>query len=175
MKKLAYVLLALFALIAVPLLCLWLHGNVGITENQMRAEVGGTEFGSQWERTGCSQVGENMAVFLTWPKGSSTDGAVSLYVKRRGLSLGWFFRFGGSSSSIDTSIAELRVDGQPERAFVSMNQVGAAYFIVDDGNHAERRELFPGEPFTVLLPLNCGALTFYDADGNELPTQLLYE
>ena len=96
MKKLACVLLALFALTAVLLLCLWLHGDVGMTENQMRAEAGGTEIGSQWERTGCSQVGENMAVFLTWPKGG-TEGTASLYVKRQGLSLGWFFRFRGSS------------------------------------------------------------------------------
>ena len=174
MKKIACGALCLLGILAALLLVLWLRGDVGITENRMRAEAGGTELGSQWERRGCSQVGDNLAAFLTWPKADG-EGKLSLYVKHGGLSLGWFFRFGGSNSAIEASIAEFRVEGQTERAFVSMNRVGAAYVTIDDGTGAARRELFAGEPFVMLLPLNCGTVTFYDTDGNQLPTQLIYE
>ena len=50
-----------------------------------------------------------------------TDHTFSVYVNRPGLSFGYFFRGGGDIVEVDDYIAEFVVEGNNERAFISMN------------------------------------------------------
>ena len=89
----------------------------------------------------------------------------SVYVHRPGLSFGYFFRGGGSLSGVDRGITEFTVEGYSERAFISMNQQQVARLEMDDGNSIQVIDIDSQKPFAIVLPINSGIITFFDANG----------
>ena len=167
MKKLSYAVLAALGLAAALVLGMWLRGDVGMTENQMRRDAA-AQILAQEQRGGTSEFGKKMAVFMSWDKNTHKDTELCVYVKHSGLSAGWFFRFGGGVSAADDAIVELRVDGCRERAYVSGNAMHAVRCTIGNGGE---RSFGAYDPIILVLPVNGGAVIFYDADGNELPVQ----
>ena len=100
-------------------------------------------------------------LFLT-----QTDHTFSVYVNRPGLSFGYFFRGGGDIVEVDDYIAEFVVEGNNERAFISMNTQNIVRLEVDDGNGIQVIDIDSGKPFAIVLPLNVGNICFYDTNGN---------
>ena len=88
------------------------------------------------------------------------------YVNRPGLSFGYFFRGGGDIVEVDDYIAEFVVEGNNERAFISMNTQNIVRLEVDDGNGIQVIDIDSGKPFAIVLPLNVGNICFYDTNGN---------
>ncbi len=95
-----------------------------------------------------------------------SDHTFSIYVNRPGISFGYFFRGGGSIAQVEEYITEFRIGGLKERAFVSLNKQKISKIIVDDGNAINTIEIDSTKPFAVVLPVNAGAVTIYDTDGN---------
>ena len=67
---------------------------------------------------------------------------------------------------VDDYIAEFVVEGNNERAFISMNTQNIVRLEVDDGNGIQVIDIDSGKPFAIVLPLNVGNICFYDTNGN---------
>ena len=110
-------------------------------------------------------ISDTMAAFISYPQ-DKTDHTFSVYVNRPGLSFGYFFRGGGDIVEVDDYIAEFVVEGNNERAFISMNTQNIVRLEVDDGNGIQVIDIDSGKPFAIVLPLNVGNICFYDTNGN---------
>ena len=143
---------------------LYVHHDIGLTAASLESDVRNSQkIQDDWTVDG--SVSDTMAAYISYPQDMS-DHTFSVYVDRPGLSFGYFFRGGGSLSGVDAGIAEYTVDGYPERAFISMNQQQAARLEIDDGNATQVVDLDSSKPFAMVLPINAGAVTFYDVNGN---------
>ena len=76
------------------------------------------------------------------------------------------FLAGNSVVEVDDYIAEFVVEGNNERAFISMNTQNIVRLEVDDGNGIQVIDIDSGKPFAIVLPLNVGNICFYDTNGN---------
>ena len=110
-------------------------------------------------------VSDSVAAFISYPQDKS-DHTYSVYVNRPGFSFGYFFRGGGDIVAVEDFISEFTIEGYNERAFISMNTQRVNRLEVDDGNKVHVIELDSEHPFTIVLPINAGNITFYDIDGN---------
>lgn len=63
-------------------------------------------------------------------------------------------------------LCTLVVEGNNERAFISMNTQNIVRLEVDDGNGIQVIDIDSGKPFAIVLPLNVGNICFYDTNGN---------
>ena len=93
----------------------------------------------------------------------------SIYVKRGGLSFGYFFRAGGSDSQIANGIREFNfptpydINGS---ALISMNKDNVVRIEIDNDVEIIVINVDPNKPFAVVIPINPGSVTLYDVDDN---------
>ena len=90
----------------------------------------------------------------------------SIYVNRKGLSYGYFFRGGGSLIADDSDIVDYYIDGYQERAYISINKQQIIKVEIDDGNTIETIKIDNNKPFSIVLPDNQGMIKFYDINGD---------
>lgn len=50
-----------------------------------------------------------------------------------------------------------------------MNRQGIERLEIDDGDSAQKIEIDGSKPFAIVLLVNAGTVTFYDADENAVP------
>ncbi|MDO5522127.1 MAG: hypothetical protein Q4G58_16650 [bacterium] len=93
------------------------------------------------------------------------DYRFSIYVNRPGLSLGWFFRSGGSLPEIEESIAEISIEDYEESAFVSMNKQQVCKVVIEDDKSTTTWNLDSEKPFSYVIPNRNTSVTFYDVNG----------
>ena len=156
-------------ILAVLLVCLlavgflFVNNDIGTSAGRLRSDIRSYQkIQDDWTVTG--SVSDTMAGFISYPQNLS-DHTFSVYVNRPGVSFGYFFRGGGSLSSVERYIAEFTVEGYSERAFISMNAQKAARVEIDNGNDIQVIEIDSEKPFAIVLPGNAGVITFYDVNG----------
>lgn len=142
---------------------LYWNNDIGIPASGMVQDIHSSQkIQEDWQTKG--ENGEHMAAFLSFPE-DEADHTFSVYVNRKGLSFGWFFRGGGSLTGVGRYITEFTVEGCTERAFISMNGQNIVCMETDDGSGAVRRNIEQGRPFAFIVPAEAGTVTFYDAEG----------
>ena len=143
---------------------LYANNDIGKTANSLEADIRQSQkILDDWIVDG--SISDTMAAFISYPQ-DKTDHTFSVYVNRPGLSFGYFFRGGGDIVEVDDYIAEFVVEGNNERAFISMNTQNIVRLEVDDGNGIQVIDIDSGKPFAIVLPLNVGNICFYDTTGN---------
>ena len=90
----------------------------------------------------------------------------SIYVNRKGLSFGYFFRGGGSLGTILDNVIEFHIEGFNERIYMSTNKNEVSKVEINDGNTIKVIDIDNTKPFTIVLPTNLGKITIYDVNGN---------
>lgn len=118
-----------------------------------------------WTVTG--QVSDTVAAFISYPDDLS-DYTCDLYVTREGFFFGYFFRGGGMLNRFEEPISGYVVDGYRECAYFSKNEHQIVKATVYDGATTRVIELDGNLPFAIVIPISEGAVTFYDAQGNEV-------
>lgn len=58
------------------------------------------------------------------------------------------------------------MEGYNERAFISMNAQNVKRLEIDDGNSIQVIDIDSSNPFALVLPVNAGTVTFYNAEGH---------
>lgn len=146
---------------------LYLDHDIGVRRSKLEEDIRMSQkIKEDWAVEGAAS--DMVAAYISYPPDRS-DHTFSVYVNRSGLSLGYFFRAGGSLSGVDEGIAAYTIEGYGERAFISMNKQGAERLEIGDGNSVEKIEIDGSKPFAIVLPANVGTITFYDGDENEIP------
>lgn len=154
-KSIRMILCGLLAL-ALTFGILYLRGHIGISRDRIAEDVRRDLPGGEILHV---SYGKELATVLV-----ATDGAPSLriYVNRPGLSLGWFFRYGGPVS--DATVQRFIPERGRERVYAASGGHGVATVSTAGGDI-----LFPvtDAPFVLVLPANAGA-EFYDAAGKPM-------
>ena len=162
-KKLPIILLGVILACVLVFGFLYANNDIGKTANSLEADIRQSQkILDDWIVDG--SISDTMAAFISYPQ-DKTDHTFSVYVNRPGLSFGYFFR-GGDIVEVDDYIAEFVVEGNNERAFISMNTQNIVRLEVDDGNGIQVIDIDSGKPFAIVLPLNVGNICFYDTNGN---------
>ena len=163
-KKMSKILLLVVLICALAFAYLYVGSNIGITADRLEADIRlSQKISDDWIVSG--NTSDTMAAFISYPQ-DKTDHTFSVYVKRSGISFGYFFRGGGDIVEVDDYIAEVVVEGHNERAFISMNTQNVVRLEIDDGNNIRVIDVDGDKPFAIVLPLNAGNICFYDANGN---------
>lgn len=92
----------------------------------------------------------------------------SIYINRPGISIGYFFRAGGSPIETDGYISEYHIEGCEECAFISSNKQRVNKVEIDDGKRIKSINIDSEKPFALILPVNAGSVTIYDIKGTIL-------
>ena len=163
-KALPKILLGVVLACAIFFGFLYANNDISKTANSLEADIRQSQkILDDWIVDG--SISDTMAAFISYPK-DKKDHTFSVYVNRPGLSFGYFFRGGGDIVEVDDYIAEFVVEGNNERAFISMNTQNVVRLGIDDGNNIRVIDIDSGKPFAIVLPLNVGNICFYDTNGN---------
>lgn len=120
-KKLPIILLGVILACVLVFGFLYANNDIGKTANSLEADIRQSQkILDDWIVDG--SISDTMAAFISYPQ-DKTDHTFSVYVNRPGLSFGYFFRGGGDIVEVDDYIAEFVVEGNNERAFISMNEL----------------------------------------------------
>ena len=161
-KKLPKILLGVVLVCALVFGFLYANNDIGKTADGLEADIRlSQKISDDWIVDG--NTSDTMAAFISYPQ-DKTDHTFSVYVNRPGLSFGYFFRGGGDIVEVDDYIAEFVVEGNNERAFISMNTQNVVRVEIDDGNGVQVIDIDSSKPFAIVLPLNAGNICFYDTN-----------
>lgn len=143
---------------------LYFGNDIGIPSTKIASNIRAYQsIDAEWVTEG--MVADTMAAFISYSPDQS-DHVFSVYVNRPGLSLGYFFRDGGTIESVKEGIAERTYDGYDERVFISMNTRNVALLRIDDGKGIQAISIDNKKPFAIVVPANAYSITFYDMHGN---------
>lgn len=167
-KHILKIILIPVVLCCAALLFLYCSGDLGIPKSWIERDARSSQKITEDWRTelDCS---DTMAALISYPEDGS-DHTFSVYVNRPGLSFGYFFRGGGDIVETEQYITKFTVEGYDECAYLSMNAQQVERVEIDDGTSVKTMELDSGKPFALVLPLNAGAITFYDKQGDVVET-----
>lgn len=156
-----------FVILMLVFLVLYSKGTFGVSANNIEEDARiSHHISSTWEVT--KSVGENIAALLFYDE-SHKDYMYSIYIKRDGLSFGYFFIAGGSDTVIpEDSVRKFRC-GSKGSVLMSMNTDKVSRIELDNGNKITRFDIDPKKPFSVVIPSNPGAVKLYNIE-NELVT-----
>ena len=141
-------------------------GVIGVSANNITDDARKTQkIDSSWEMNGASNDEITALIFFN---NTHDDHTFSVYLPRGGLSFGYFFRDGGSSSIIMNGI-QMFTYGENGSAILSMNKDRVARIVYGDGKDITEILVNPARPFAKVVPANSGPISLYSENGVELP------
>ena len=145
---------------------LYVRNDIGVAPANLESYIRSSQkIPDDWVVDG--SVSDTMAAYIFYPQDMNGH-TFSVYVRRPGLSFGYFFRGGGNLSGVASEITEFTVEGYEERAFISMNQEQVAQLKIDDGNSVQTIDVDSSSPFAIVLPTDAGNIAFYDVNGKNV-------
>lgn len=158
-------------IVIIVIVCfLYINDNIGTNKSRLENDARSSQkINDGWS---VAKDTTNTMSAMIFYSDDLADHTFSVYVNRHGFSSGYFFRAGGSISEIEKHVAEIRIDGYDERAFVSMNKQHISKIEIDNGNSVQTIDIDSEKPFAVILPLNSGNITIYDVDRNVIESIL---
>lgn len=154
------IMLGILVIILLAFLIVWNADILGVSAGRLEQDARETqEINSEWEAV--QAVNENICALLFYNEDKSNC-IFSVYLAREGMSYGYFFREGGADGFIVDGVRGMIYEDKGI-ALLSLNADKVSKIVVDG---AESIEVDPAKPFAVVLPVDCGEITLYDARGN---------
>ena len=125
---------------------------------------------SHWQVA--KDMNETMGALLFYDE-ETGDSTYSIYLKRTGLSFGYFFRAGGVNSEIREGTPMFSYADQGS-AVLSMNKEKVATIELELKEGTKIVPIDPEKPFALALPKESAVLRLYDQTGTELPLSVAY-
>ena len=164
-KKLKYFsYIIIFSLILLYFYNIW---DIGIIKNRIETDARKAhQIPENW--LVAKDTTKSMSALVFYPDDLSRY-TLSIYVNRPGLSFGYNFRYGGAGSIEEKSyVQEFRLQGIEDRAFISIDKQYISRVEIDDGTEVKKIDIYSKNPFVIILPINCGHVTFYDLFEKEI-------
>ena len=163
------VLIGIAACAILALIIILLTGVIGISANNITQDARKSQkIDGAWDMSGSSN---NAMAAMIFYNETLDDHTFSLYLDRGGLSFGYFFREGGSNSTIENGILMLEY-GTNGSAIFSMNKERVGRIEHSDGGDLAEIYVDPSRPFAVVLPANHGSVKLFSDSGNDVPITL---
>lgn len=167
MKKSLRYVGTIAVILSILFLILYYDNDIGITKSNIEKDARiSQKIDDSWKVE--KSTTDAMSAMLFYNENLS-DYTFSIYVNRAGLSFGYFFRGGGSISAENEGIAEYKVEGYNENAYLSMNRQQVAKIKIDNGNTIKIIDIDYIKPFAIILPDGIG-IKFYNIDGDIVQT-----
>ena len=144
---------------------LWSNGSIGVSKNRLEKSARESQKIDETWLVTKDATGE-MGALLFYNKGLN-DYTFSVYVNRDGFSYGYFFRVGGSSSSIGSGVQGFSYQDK-DMALISMNTKKVAEIKMDDGQNIKIIKIDPLKPFAIIIPHNVDKVQLYDSNGKSI-------
>ena len=148
-------LIGLVLIILLAFLIIWQAGIFGVSKGRLEQDARDKQgVGKSWEMA--QAVNEDMCAMLFYDE-EKENYAYTIYLTKEGLSYGYFYMEEGVKGVVfeDKGIALL-----------SLNEDKVCKIVVDDSVKQETIQVDSEEPFAIVLPIECGAITMYDAQEN---------
>jgi hypothetical protein len=149
-------------------LILYFNNNIGIYKSNIEKDARiSQKIDDSWKVE--KSTTDAMSAMLFYNENLS-DYIFSIYVNRDGLSFGYFFRGGGSIVAENEGIAEYKIEGYYEKAYLSMNRQQVSKIEIDNGNTIKIINIDYTKPFAIILPDGKGTIKFHNKDGDIVQT-----
>lgn len=159
MRKHAKIIMSVLMLITIFLVT---QVEVGISKDHLIRDAGAPDKIEE-DFLVESYFNNDMASYLVYSNNLKKH-TFSIYEKRDGLSFGYFFISGGSSSVILEGIH--KVDYEKGSVLLSLNKVNAIRIELDNGIEPTKViDLTKGRPFTIIIPKDIQEVRIYDING----------
>jgi hypothetical protein len=149
--------IVLILLLAV--LIVWQADIVGVSKGGLEKDARKRQnIENGWEVA--QAVNEDICAMLFYDT-DKADCTYSIYLTREGMSYGYFFGQGGSDAYMTEGVKGVIFENKGI-ALLSMNHDRVSR--IEAGN--SEIPVDPEKPFVVVLPIDCGEITIYDAQEN---------
>lgn len=145
---------------------LYFNNDIGTFKSNIEKNARSSQnIDDKWEVA--KSTTDSMSAMLFYDK-DINDYTFSIYVNKKGLSFGYFFRGGGSTNVENEGIVQYQVEGYQEKAYLSMNNQQVLRIEIDNGNMVRTIDIDHTKPFSIILPDGIGSIRFYDVDDEIL-------
>lgn len=166
MKKLYKYIIGMLLMLVLTFVALYTNGTIGVYESKIESDARKSQkIDENWQVS--KSITDSMGSLLFYDT-DTDDLTYSIYLNRKGFSFGYFFRSGGNRHEINEGICGFHFDGYG-MVLLSMNKANIERIEIDSGQKFKRIDVDSKEPFTVVLPENCGIVTIYDINNNTIP------
>lgn len=164
MKSILKYLGIFVGILMIMFVVLYFNNDIGINKINIEKEaLISQKIPTDWEV--CKDETESLVSMLFYDN-KLENHIFSIYVNRKGLSFGYFFREGGSLGGMLDNVVEFNIEGFNEKIYMSTNKNEVCKIELNDGNTIKVIDIDSTKPFTVILPTNLGMVTIYDVNGN---------
>lgn len=150
-------------IILLAFLIVWQADILGVSAGRLEEDAReNQEIEKDWEVA--QAVNEDIGALLFYDD-ERAECAYSIYLSREGMHYGYFFRQGGHDMYIDEDVKGVVFEDKGI-ALLSMNQDKVCKIVAVNNSAEQIIQVDPEEPFVVVLPIDCGEITLYDAQEN---------
>lgn len=150
-------------IVLLAVLIVWQADVLGVSAAKLEQDAReNQDIENEWEVA--QDINDDMCAMLFYDE-EKDDCAYSIYLSRDGFSFGYFFRQGGFDPYMADSVKGIVFEDKGI-ALLSLNEDGVCKIVVDNDTEEKVISVDPEEPFAVVLPVDCGAITMYDAQEN---------
>ncbi|MCI8541708.1 hypothetical protein [Acetatifactor aquisgranensis] len=156
-------LIGLVLIILLAFLIIWQAGIFGVSRDRLEQDARERQnIAGSWEMA--QDVNEDVCAMLFYDD-VRENYTYSIYLTKEGLSYGYFFRQGGTDAYMEEGVKGVVFEDKGI-ALLSLNEDKVCKIVVDSNADQKTIQVNAEEPFAVVLPIECGAITMYDAQGN---------
>ena len=156
-------LIGLVLIILLAFLIIWQAGIFGVSRDRLEQDARERQnIAGSWEMA--QDVNEDVCAML-FDDDVRENYTYSIYLTKEGLSYGYFFRQGGTDAYMEEGVKGVVFEDKGI-ALLSLNEDKVCKIVVDSNADQKTIQVNAEEPFAVVLPIECGAITMYDAQGN---------
>ena len=168
-KKYIIGILSIFFLVFIILKS---QGNIGVSKNNVEKDARkGQKIPEEWITA--KDIDNHFGGLLFYSE-DLNNFTFSIYQNRPRVSVGYFFRLGGSLPGISDGILKVTTNGE-EDIFLSLNRVQISRIEINNGINTKEILIENNKPFTVIIPKNSGEIKFYDIDAHLIPDSIVTE
>ncbi len=164
MKKIIKYIGIIIIIVTIILPTLYINNRVGICKKNIEKDARTQRnLDDSWEVS--KSTNKNISALIFYDNEQSKSN-YSIYVNKKGLSFGYFFRGGGSTYLENKGIVEYQIEGFQEKAYISMNKDKISRVEIDKGNNIKVINIESTKPFALVLDKDAITIRFYDINDN---------
>ncbi len=150
-------------IVLLAVLIVWQADVLGVSAAKLEQDAReNQDIENEWEVA--QDINDDMCAMLFYDE-EKDECAYSIYLSKEGISYGYFFRQGGFDPYMAESVKGVVFEDKGI-ALLSLNEDKVCKIVVDDSVKQETIQVDSEEPFAIVLPIECGAITMYDAQEN---------
>ncbi len=141
-------------------LIVWKADIVGVSGGRLEQDARESQnINGDWEVA--KAINDDICAMLFFDE-EKENYTYTIYLSKNGFSYGYFFRQGGQDAYMKDGVKGVVFEDKGI-ALLSLNQEGVCKVEVEGETKNQTIQVDPDKPFVLVLPIDCGEITMYDA------------